>query len=34
MVFETTRDIIDGVPRNSMILVQTNSLGYGTTGVL
>ena len=34
MVFETTRDIIDGVPRNSMILVQTNSLGYGTSGVL
>jgi len=34
MVFETSSDIIDGVPRNSMILVQTNTLGYGTNGVL
>lgn len=34
MIFETTNDIIDGVPKNSMILVQTNSLGYGTSGVL
>ena len=34
MIFETTKDIIDDVPRNSMILVQTNSLGFGTHGVL
>lgn len=34
MVFETTKDIIDDVPRTSMILVQTNTLGYGTHGVL
>lgn len=32
--FETTRDIIDGVLRNSMILVQTNSLEYRTNSVL
>lgn len=34
MIFETTNDIIDGVSKNSMILVQTNSLGYGTSGIL
>lgn len=34
MVFDTTKDIINEVPRNSMILVQTNSLGYSIGGVL
>lgn len=34
MVFETTSDIFGGVPSSSLILVQTNVLGYGASGLL
>lgn len=34
MTYETSRDILAETPANSLILVQTSTLGYATSGVM
>ena len=34
MVFETTSDILTGIPANSLVLVQTSALCYSSNGLL
>lgn len=34
MTYETSRDILAETSANSLILVQTSTLGYATSGVM
>ena len=34
MTYETSKDILEETPANSLILVQTSTLGYATSGVM